>query len=312
MNKALLLTIGMLITLCSCKKTDNEPQGDFKVGKNRFTTEVNGDSREYYVHVPQNYDKTDPIPVVFMLHGTSGDGEKFYNISGWKELAENEEILTVYPSSWAYCIIEDGEMKNTTKWNIFPAGFEYCNGQVPRDDIKFLRQTLTEIKAKFTIDEKRVYLAGFSAGGQMAFRCAVEMSDVLAAVIASAASTISSTTYVPLRNLPIAFQLGNEDDRYFSSPAPLSGFENALNNIPLFKDIVNGHLSTFDYSGNYTISGDTNSVMIATFPPIPASDNRSFSMLLIKDLGHNYPNGINHWMYGADENWKWFKQYTLP
>jgi hypothetical protein len=25
-------------------------------------------------------------PVVFMLHGTSGGGEKFYNISGWKEV----------------------------------------------------------------------------------------------------------------------------------------------------------------------------------------------------------------------------------
>ena len=27
-------------------------------------------------------------PVAFMFHGTGGDGEKFYNISGWKEKAD--------------------------------------------------------------------------------------------------------------------------------------------------------------------------------------------------------------------------------
>ncbi|MBK7428751.1 MAG: alpha/beta hydrolase [Saprospiraceae bacterium] len=311
MNKAVLLTLGILI-IFACKKTEDDPQNDFDFGKNRFTTEVNGDSREYFVHVPQNYDKTDPIPIVFMLHGTSGDGEKFYNISGWKELGEKEEILTVYPSSWSYCIIEDGETKNTTKWNMYPGAFEFCNGQTPRDDIKFLRQALTEIKTRFTVDEKRVYLVGFSAGGQMAFRCGVEMSDVLAAVVGSAASTPGDSTFVPLRNLPIIFQLGNEDDRYFSSPAPLSGLDYALNNIPVFQRIVNSHITTFDYSSNYRITGDTNSVVIATYPPIPATDNREFSVSIIKDMGHLYPNGVNHWMKGAEKNWEWFKQYTLP
>ena len=51
-------------------------------GKSRKTTTVNGDVREYYVHVPLKYDGRTAVPLLFMFHGTSGDGEKFYNISG--------------------------------------------------------------------------------------------------------------------------------------------------------------------------------------------------------------------------------------
>ncbi len=67
----------------------------FTVGRNNFTTTFSGDTREYIVSVPASYDGLTPIPVVFMLHGSSGDGLRFYNHSGWKELGETQRILTV-------------------------------------------------------------------------------------------------------------------------------------------------------------------------------------------------------------------------
>ncbi|MCB0570845.1 MAG: hypothetical protein KDC66_13815, partial [Phaeodactylibacter sp.] len=124
-----LLTLMSLIVLISCHKNESGPAKDYQTGKNRYTTVIDGDTREYYVHVPTGYDEEQPTPVVFMLHGTSGDGEKFYNISGWKEVGEKENILTVYPSSWHHCIIEDGQTMNTTKWNIYPGAFGYCAGE---------------------------------------------------------------------------------------------------------------------------------------------------------------------------------------
>lgn len=302
----------VLLLLTACTKEIVRTKNDFNTGKNRFTTKIDGDEREYYVHVPTHYDAKTPTPVVLMLHGTSGDGEKFYNISGWKEVGEKENILTVFPSSWHHCIIENGQTLNTTKWNIYPGSFEYCTGEKPRDDVKFLRQVITEMKQKFNVDNKRVYLVGFSNGGQMAFRCGVEMSDILAAVIENAASTATDTTAIPKRNLPIAFQLGNEDDRYFSSPAPLSSFTTGLNQIDIFKRIVHSHTSTFHYKEQFTMSGDTNTAVIATYPPDPSGENRIFNMVFVKDLGHEYPNGINHWMNGAQQHWEWLKKFTLP
>jgi poly(3-hydroxybutyrate) depolymerase len=155
MKTRLFLFLTLVLAFASCKK---DKTIGFDLGKNRFTTVVDGDDREYYVHVPESYDPDVPIPVVYMLHGTSGDGLKFYNISGWKELGESENILTVFPSSWRYCVIEDGNTQNITKWNCYPGAFSFCNGEAPRDDVKFLRQILTDLGEKFTLDEcSRLY-----------------------------------------------------------------------------------------------------------------------------------------------------------
>ncbi|MGH7595208.1 MAG: alpha/beta hydrolase family esterase [bacterium] len=304
------------IFLFSCSKNGTEPEKEkekeYEIGKNRYTLAMDGDTREYYVHVPTIYNPNTPTPVVFMLHGTTGDGERFYNISGWKEVGEAENILTVYPSSWRYCIIDDDGRHTTTKWNIYPGSFGYCAGEVPRDDVKFLRRIITELKSVFNVDAKRIYLVGFSNGGQMAFRCAVEMSDVLAAVVENAGSVSRDTTAVPIRNLPVTFQVGNEDGFFFNSPAPLDSFEFGLNNNPIFQRIVHSHTSTFQYRSTYTISGDVNAAMIATYPANPPGENRTFNMILVKGLGHQYPNGTNHWMNGAVVHWAWLKNYTLP
>ena len=302
-----------LVLLPGCSEDDTTPANpkEYEIGKNRYTTTVDGDTREYYVHVPVAYDGTSARPVVFMLHGTSGDGEKFYNISGWKELGEAENIITVFPSSWRYCVIDDGKTVNTTKWTCYPGSFEYCTGETPRDDIKFLRQIITELKETFSVDEKRIYLCGFSNGGQMAFRCAVEMSDVLAAVVENAGSSGGSATYTPKRNIPVVFQLGNEDDRFFSSAVPLGVFESGLN-FSYFQSVIQSHTSTFDFSTDYTLSGDTNTAIIATFPSTTPGENRSFNIVMVKGLAHQYPNGTNHWMNGPDRHWQWMKQFTTP
>lgn len=180
-----LIIIVYFLTGCSTEDENNvinpdpDPPPQYEVGNNYYTTEVDGDTREYYVNVATNYNSDNPTHVVFMLHGTTGNGEMFYNISGWKEVGEVENILTVYPSSWSYCITQDGITRTTTKWNIYPGAFEFCAGGTPRDDIKFLRQVVTELKQRFNVDNRRMYLVGFSNGGAMAGRIAVEMSDYL-------------------------------------------------------------------------------------------------------------------------------------
>ena len=289
---------------------------EYEIGKNRYTLAIDSDTREYYVHVPSIYDANTPTPVVFMLHGTSGDGEKFYNISGWKEVGEVENILTVYPSSWRHCIIDDGQVKNTTKWHVYPGSFEYCSGEIPRDDINSLKQIIIELKQRFNVDSKRMYLAGFSNGGQMAGRCAVEMSDMFAAIVEASGTLPRDTTFVPRRKLPVIYQLGNSDDGWLEalgldSSIPMASFEILLN-LPAFGGIVRTHTSTLGLDSTYTLSGDTNSVLTATFEAVPPNPAQKFHFVLIKDLGHNYPNGTNHPLQGAEIHWDWMKQFTLP
>ena len=74
------LPIFILIYGCQTNNmsiNDDTAAKEYEIGKNRYTLAIDGDVREYYVHVPSIYDPNQPTPIVFMLHGTSGDGEKF-------------------------------------------------------------------------------------------------------------------------------------------------------------------------------------------------------------------------------------------
>lgn len=320
-----VLTVIFSASLFSCSKTTDElltPLTPSSVkGKNRFTASIDGDEREYFVHVPKSYTGTAAVPIVFMLHGTSGDGEKFYNISGWKEVGEDENIITVFPSSWRYCINESGEIKNTTKWNTTPdTEFTFCPGQTPRNDIKFLNTIITELNSRYKIDNNRIYLSGFSSGGQMAAKCAIEMSDKLAAITENAGSFHIDTQYIPKRKLPLLFQVGNEDyGPGNTGPAiPLSKLDTVLRTPGLpylaarIHSIAKSHVKYFGLNPNFTITGDTNSVVVATYKSLTAGSVNDFKISFVKGLGHVYPNGDNHWMEGARVHWAWFKQYSLP
>jgi polyhydroxybutyrate depolymerase len=312
-----------LLFLFGCKISggDEPVNPNFEYGKNRFTINVDGFEREYYVHVPKAYKPDSPSPVVFMLHGTSGDGEKFYNNSGWKEVGEAENFLTVFPSSARYCISDGDGISNTTKWNVVPdAEFKFCSGQTPRNDIKFLRNTIEALKAKFSVDSKRIYLSGFSNGSQMAAKCTIEMSDVLAAVCENAGTFYLDTTYTPKRKLPIWYQIGNEDygPGNTGPSIPLASFNELLktnealpNYLARFKKSALRHIKYFSLNSNFTMSGDTSKVMLATYKPLVGNDYE-FRYTLVKNMAHVYPNGDNHWLEGAKTQWAWFKQYRLP
>jgi len=294
----------------------------FVRGKNRFLTVVDGDAREYFVHVPNSYDGVTRVPVVFMLHGTSGNGEKFYNESGWVEVSEDENIITVFPSSWRYCIVDNGVLKTTTKWNTTPdAEWVFCAGQTPRNDIKFFKRMITELKAKFSVDTSRIYLEGFSNGGQMAAKCTIEMSDVLAAVVENAGSFHLDTTYIPKRKLPVMFQIGNGDWGP-GNPGPYipltylnlildSTFPSALV-ITRFNKAANRHVRNFGLNPNYNIIGDTSALVVGAYQGLSGNPRNIFRYVFVDDLRHVYPDGTRHWLEAARYHWAWMKQYQLP
>jgi polyhydroxybutyrate depolymerase len=291
-------------------------------GKIRLTTIVDGVEREYFIHVPASYDGSTTVPLVFMLHGTSGDGETFYNAHGWKELAEKENFIAVFPSSMKYKIIDEGENKTITKWNHTPdANWTFQPGEKGQDDIKFLRKVIDEMKVAYNINSNRIYLNGFSNGGSMAAKCAVEMSDVLAAVAGNAASFFIDTTYIPKRKLPVLFQVGNEDygPGNVGPEVPMSYFDTLLKseNISLLNGkhhrIAQRHIDNFDLQSNYTIEGDSNFALVATFLPHNPGPGTGyeFKYIFVKGLDHTYPNGKNHPFDAPSRHWEWMKQFTL-
>ena len=289
---------------------------EFKKGKNKYLTLVNGDVREYIVHTPKFYDELRPTPVVFMLHGTTGTGERMYNISGWKELGDNDTIITVFPTSWSYQVDVGGNIKTQTKWNVTPdAEWTLAPGQVGRDDIAFLNRIVNELKLRFNVDTNRIYLEGFSNGGQMAAKCAIEMGNVFAAVVENSGSFYMDTVYTPVRKLPVLFQTGNEDfgPGVIQPSFPLNLFDSLLNapNTYYYK-VKRAHVRNFSLDSVYTLSGYNFAAKVADFNGLSGDTLNVFRMVFVNGLGHIYPNGENHWMYAAEQHWAWMRQFIKP
>ena len=311
---ALFVLLVAVVVFPGCNAEDDP--APLAKGKHRIPLTVDGFEGEYYVHVPEGYTGETPTPVVFMLHGTSGTGLDMYDRSGWVELGEAEHILTVFPSSLRYCIIDpvDGQ-KTTTKWNAQPVEWTFCPGVVGRDDIRFLRAVMDDLAARLNIDENRIYLVGFSNGGQMAAKCTIELSDRLAAVIENAGTFNLDTTYTPLRKLPVAYQLGNKDygPGVDGPEIPLSRIDEVLADTTYKPGrSARTHIRSFGLSDQYTVTGDTNAVVIATFPSLDPGSNADYRFVFVKGLAHFYPNGKNHWMEAAPLHWDWLKQFSLP
>lgn len=90
---------------------------EWQQGRNDYFISFEEVNRHFIVHVPQTYNEMDSVPIVFVFHGTTGDGERFWKISKWKELGEEEGFISVFPSSWHYLVTRVGHMQ--TKWNTY-------------------------------------------------------------------------------------------------------------------------------------------------------------------------------------------------
>jgi polyhydroxybutyrate depolymerase len=132
--------------------------------------------RSYLAYVPANLSLGSALIIV--LHGSGMDGKRMRECTGYEfdRLADQCGFVVLYPNgyrhNWNDC------RKNAT----FPAKTENI------DDVSFVRALISRCKAEQAIDDKRVYVFGYSNGGHMAFRLAMEAPDEIAAVAAVAAS----------------------------------------------------------------------------------------------------------------------------
>ena len=314
MKTITILSVLFLAALVVSAQSKEIPGKQSGPGKHRFAIQVDGDIREYYVHIPRTYESSRRMPVVLMLHGSGGDGEKFYNISGWVQQGEAEDVITVFPSAWKYdCIIDDGVQKrNAEKWTSYD--LKLCNNARRRDDVKFLRNVIEQVSTTYNIDERRIYMVGFSNGGEMTARCSIELSDKLAAVVACAGSIPPDTMLAPRRKLPVLLQMGAADPKLMAklgatAPFPLD-IPRLLSAYPAVQFVINTYIKSFGLNRNYTIQGDPGEYIIAKYSGAGGSQN-SFDFVVVKGLEHQYPNGKNHPLKGAKVHWEWMKNYHL-
>jgi polyhydroxybutyrate depolymerase len=304
---------------------------------------VDGVVRDVVLHVPASVDGSRDVPVVFMFHGTSGSGEKFYGISGWVEKADAEGFIAAFPSALAYClgddddysgVIEPDEFKVTTKWAAGELGtptMPLCNNEqvaalpparqaeiesrVLRDDVAFVDATVAVLQAELPVDPRRLYVSGFSNGASMAGRLMIERSDTFAAF--AMAAGLPRIPGPAVRPAPAVFTVGSLDDR-FLTPLGLASLplDEGFLQIPQVQDAMGTialDVQLDETSVTYAptlVSGHV--VPTFTYARSLVGASNTFTAAVIPGATHQYPNGRNHPLVMADELWAFFRQHSLP
>ncbi len=157
---------------------------------NRSYTNSAG-TRAYKIYIPTSYSDThaEAVPMLVMLHGCTQSPDDFATGTGMNALAEQHGFLVVYPAQTAGA--------NGSKcWNWFRAEDQHRDQGEP-----WLIAGITrDVASDFRVDERRIFVAGLSAGAAMAVILGTTYPDLYAAVGAH-----SGLPYGAAYDVPTAF-----------------------------------------------------------------------------------------------------------
>jgi len=175
----ILFCILIVWGLCGCAPIGLEKFHNGETVKLTAAMSINGLQRTALVHIPKGYDEKKVYPLIIVIHGAFSTAAKMEQETGFSKLADREGVVVVYPNGM-------GIFGLLQHWN---AG--HCCGKAAAeglDDIAFLEECISFVKRSVSIDDKKVYVTGFSNGGMMAHRFAAEKSHSVTALAALGAS----------------------------------------------------------------------------------------------------------------------------
>lgn len=144
--------------------------------------------RTYSLHVPASYDPAKPTALVLSFHGASLWGAGQRSLSTWDAVADREGIIVAYPSARGSRGLRAWMVRKPYKV-LVPGSRDSV--ELVSVDVHYVRALIDELKARYNIDERRVYADGLSNGGGMAWLLSCVLSDRIAAVgLVGAAYTI--------------------------------------------------------------------------------------------------------------------------
>lgn len=181
--------------------------------------EWQGRQRQYLVRTPEN---AESLPVLFYLHGLGDNITRLDNEFHFQNFADEFRWMIIIPQA-----VDEG---NGTMWNA-----ALMSSSI--DDSGFLMALLDSLAVQYPVNQDSVFFTGFSMGGFMSHRMAIEHGDRIngaAPVSGLITHTMSShTAAAPVRMLhihgtsdPVVGYDGNS--QYFGGNLGLS-VENILN-----------------------------------------------------------------------------------
>jgi polyhydroxybutyrate depolymerase len=212
---------------------------------------VDEKERTFIVHLPRGYDAKQHYALVVLLHTRDQDASDMEQLTRFDELADRDSVIAVYPNStgrgWNLGITQEETAPSNMgrrggRHGGWGGGGGYPGGgggypgggypgggggypgggrggqsggaenrPAPVDDNAFIDQMLDKLASEYSIDTARVYAAGLSDGGFMAFRLGCTMADRFAAIAAVGAAMPKNLTCLPSHPLTVVMMNGTSD-----------------------------------------------------------------------------------------------------
>lgn len=227
--------------------------------------------------------------LIFILHGSGGDGPGIRKGAGkLEEKQDQENLLLVYPDGYKRYWNECRKTANSA------ANLENINENA------FFEEMINYFDRKYLINPKQVFAVGTSGGGHMAYKLALTMPEKLRAVTALIASLPDTNNMDCIeKRVPVPVLIVNGTD---DTTNPYEGGEVKTGNISL--GLVRSTERTFKYWSE--LAGYTEPPMKELLPDTDPNDKKTIErytykrkgkpeVTLLKVVGghHDYPNDVN-------------------
>jgi polyhydroxybutyrate depolymerase len=261
------------------------------------TIDINGQTRNYLQYLPVNYQPSEFIPVVFVLHGLGSNAQQMSQ-AGFNQVADTARYIAIYP---------DG------KNNAFgQAAWNNGTGLSSNvDDITFFNKMMDELILNNNVDPSRVYVSGFSMGSIMSYHLACALNNRIAAIgaMAGTMSTEDIQNCVPAYTTPVIHLHGTADGTvpYDSNPLP------SLSLVPetiAFWQNVHGCSTTSDSIRIPDTAQDN--ITIDQFIYDNCNKSGALELWRFNDADHIYLFEPANDITEAKEVWKFFLRWTHP
>jgi hypothetical protein len=138
---------------------------------------VNDVLRTYTLYVPLTYHSQESALIIGLNgRGAGGPGSAMEFYTDLDDKADREGFAVAYLDGLP-------DLLGTLNWNYFYSPF-FSGASNPPDDVSFVRDVIDALEYKIDPDRSRIFVTGTSAGGFMAQRAGVEVSDRVAAIAA--------------------------------------------------------------------------------------------------------------------------------
>ena len=210
--------LSAILLLAVCQTALGKPLTSSTSKITKQTIEFDGKKRVYYLYVPESVGSKPPLIVT--LHGSGRDGLSL--VEKWKDIADKEGIILAGPNSM-----------NSAMWSSTD------------DSADFLHEIVEQLKGKYSIDPKKVFLFGHSAGAVYALNLSMSESEYFAATAVHAGSWRNNEEmgYVRLakRKTPIAIFVGDVDQFFPIDSVKKTEELLKSNEFPVQITVMKGH-----------------------------------------------------------------------